>query len=305
MRFTLTDEQSGFARSIDDLLSGAGVPAVIRSWAAGDSGPGLKLWDRLADLGVTSLCDPDVGATPADVVVAFEQLGRHAVPGPWVESAVVVPSLLGHAVEGIATFGVPLALDADIADVSYCVAGESLCTAEPGDLVPSIDPARRLFQLEIGDPVAALDSRTEVQALDLATLAVSAQLVGAGYRVLEDAVEYAKARVQFGKPIGQQQAVKHLLADAKVALDFARPLVWGAALSVSPRDVSAAKVAAGDAAYAASRAALQAHGAIGYTEEYDLSLWLLKIRALRSAWGSPSYHRGRVLDALVSQGTEA
>jgi alkylation response protein AidB-like acyl-CoA dehydrogenase len=63
--------------------------------------------------------------------------------------------------------------------------------------------------------------------------------------------------------------------------------------------VSAAKVAAGEASYVAARAALQAHGAIGYTEEYDLSLWLLKIRALRSAWGSPSYHRGRVLDSLV------
>lgn len=299
MKFTLTDEQSGFARSIDDLLSGAGVPAVIRSWAAGDSGPGLKLWARLADLGVTSLCDPEVGATPADVVVAFEQLGRHAVPGPLVESAVLVPTLLGAGVDGIATAGTPLALDADVADTTYAVVNGQLCTAEVGAMQQSVDPARRLFSVEAASPVVELTQDITDRAHDLATLAVSAQLVGAGYRVLEDAVDYAKARVQFGKPIGQQQAVKHLLADAKVALDFARPLVWGAALTVSPRDVSAAKVAAGDAAYAASRAALQAHGAIGYTEEYDLSLWLLKIRALRSAWGSPSYHRGRVLDSLM------
>ncbi|HSV40984.1 MAG TPA: acyl-CoA dehydrogenase family protein [Nocardioidaceae bacterium] len=299
MRFTLTAEQAGFARSLDDLLAGAAVPTVVRSWAEGDPAPGLKLWDRLADLGITSLCDPEVGATPSDVVVAFEQLGRHAVPGPWVESAVLLPTLTGAAVEGIATVGVPLALDADVADATYAVVEGKLCSATVGEQQQSIDPARRLFTIDAATPLQEVAPDVVERAHDLATLAVAAQLVGAGYRVLDDAVEYAKARVQFGKPIGQQQAVKHLLADAKVALDFARPLVWGASLSVTGRDVSAAKVAAGDAAYVAARAALQAHGAIGYTEEYDLSLWLLKIRALRSAWGSPAYHRGRVLESLM------
>lgn len=298
MRFALTDEQAGFARSLDDLLAGASVPSVVRSWSAGDPAPGLKLWQRLADLGVTSLCDPELGATPSDVVVAFEQLGRHAVPGPLVESAVLVPTLVGEAVDGVVTAGVPLALDADVAETTYVVVDGNLCTATVGEQHASIDPARRLFSIAEAVPQSELDADVVDRAHDLATLAVAAQLVGAGYRVLEDTVEYAKARVQFGKPIGQQQAVKHLLADAKVALDFARPLVWGASLTVAPRDVSAAKVAAGEAAYVAARAALQAHGAIGYTEEFDLSLWLLKIRALRSAWGSPSYHRGRVLDSL-------
>jgi len=174
-----------------------------------------------------------------------------------------------------------------------------LCTAERGRLQQSIDPARRLFTVTSATPVAEVARDVVDRAHDLATLAVAAQLVGAGNRVVEDAVGYAKARVQFGKPIGQQQAIKHLLADAKVALDFARPLVWGASLSLTPRDVSAAKVAAGEAAYLAARSALQAHGAIGYTEEYDLSLWLLKIRALRTAWGTPAYHRSRVLASLV------
>jgi len=299
MRFALTGEQAGFARSIDDLLAGSSVPTAIRAWADGDPTAGLKLWARLAELGITSLADPDSGASAADIVVAFEQLGRHAVPGPWVESAVLVPTLLGAAVDGIATAGVPLALDADIADTTYAVVDGSLCTGERGRLQQSIDPARRLFAVTAATPVAEVAQDVVDRAHDLSTLAVAAQLVGAGNRVLEDAVGYAKARVQFGKPIGQQQAIKHLLADAKVALDFARPLVWGASLSLTPRDVSAAKVAAGDAAYLAARSALQAHGAIGYTEEYDLSLWLLKIRALRSAWGSPSYHRGRVLAALT------
>jgi hypothetical protein len=94
------------------------------------------------------------------------------------------------------------------------------------------------------------------------------------------------------------------LADVRVALDFARPLVYVAALSLqsgSPdgaRDVSAAKVATGDAAYAAARTALQVHGAIGYTAEYDLGLWITKVRALLTAWGHPALHRARVLEAL-------
>ncbi len=104
------------------------------------------------------------------------------------------------------------------------------------------------------------------------------------------------------EPIGRFQAVKHQLADAYVGLELARPLLFGAALALgtgaAARDVSAAKVACTDAAYRAARVALQVHGAIGYTAEYDLSLWLTKVRALTSAWGTQRQHRDRVLAAI-------
>ena len=105
-----------------------------------------------------------------------------------------------------------------------------------------------------------------------------------------------KQRKQFGREIGSYQAIKHRLADVRIALDFARPLVFGAALGEVP--ASAAKVACGDAAYLAARTALQVHGAVGYTRELDLSLWILKVRALVTAWGTPAYHRARVLEAI-------
>jgi hypothetical protein len=104
--------------------------------------------------------------------------------------------------------------------------------------------------------------------------------------------------------IGSYQAIKHKLADVHIALELARPLLYGAALSVAAdssdtaRDVSAAKVAAAEAARLAARNALQTHGAIGFTAEHDLSLWLLRVQALRSAWGDPAAHRRRVLEAL-------
>ncbi len=113
---------------------------------------------------------------------------------------------------------------------------------------------------------------------------------------------YVRQRTQFGVPVGSFQAVKHQLADAKLALEFARPLVFGAALSLEPAEVAAAKVAACEAAYTTARTALQSHGAIGYTAEYDLSLWLLKARALRTAWGSPQECRAAVLAGLSGGG---
>jgi hypothetical protein len=137
-------------------------------------------------------------------------------------------------------------------------------------------------------------------------LACSAQLLGAGRALLEASVRHARVRGQFGQPIGTFQAVKHKLADAAIALEFARPLLDAAALAIgddaatAPRDVSAAKVACADAAALAARAALQVHGAIGYTAEHDLSLWLTKVRALAPAWGSQAEHRLRVVNSLAA-----
>jgi alkylation response protein AidB-like acyl-CoA dehydrogenase len=125
--------------------------------------------------------------------------------------------------------------------------------------------------------------------------------------MLDMSVEYAKQRTQFGRPIGSYQAIKHKLADVHIALELARPLLFGAALSLaegsaaSARDVSAAKAAAADAALISARTSLQTHGAIGYTAEHDLSQLLLRVQALRSAWGDPASHRRRVLDELCTR----
>jgi alkylation response protein AidB-like acyl-CoA dehydrogenase len=326
MRFTLTEEQQGFADVLDDLLAAADTPRVVRAWADGDPSGGLKLWRRLAELGVTGLLVGEerggVGADAVDLVVAFESLGRHAVPGPWVESVALLPVLLRNTTldedvaglvsgETLATIMVqeqaPLALDADVAASCFALEGTALREASPASLRRSVDPARRLFTLDAGATVVSLDEPGVARALDTAMLACAAQLLGAGERLLTESVRYAKQRTQFGRVIGEYQALKHALADVRVALDFARPLVQVAALSVragssdTARDVSAAKVAAGSAAYAAARTALQVHGAIGYTAEHDLGLWILKVRALLTAWGTPAFHRARVLDAITAE----
>ncbi|KRC65588.1 acyl-CoA dehydrogenase [Aeromicrobium sp. Root236] len=296
MKFTLTDEQAGFARSIDDLLSRADTVAANRAWAAGDHEPGLKLWSRLADLGVTSLATE---ASPVEVCIAFEAIGRHAAPGPWIESAAYLPLALPGVdlTESRATVAMPYAVDADIADSVYAVVDGQLHSAQATDSSPGIDPSRRLFAVSAGDRV---DHGDLDAAFDLAALATAAELLGAGERVLADSVAYVKQRTQFGRAIGSYQAIKHQLANVRIALDFARPLVFGAALEVTPRSVSAAKLQAADAANLAARVGLQVHGAIGYTEEHDLSRWLLRTRALQSAWGTTAYHRERLLADLLA-----
>lgn len=325
MRFALSDEQRQFASSIDDLLSNTDVIAACGAWEDGEHDFGLRVWQRLAELGVTALVIPEeyggIGADAVDLVVAFERLGYHAVPGPWVESAAVAPTLLQDSAlaeqwlpavakgEALASFvlrpQVPFALDADIADLRVVIGDAELRRFVPTARHSSVDGTRRLFDVANEEQLASINATT--QAFDAGALATAAQLIGAGGRLLDASVSYAKQRHQYGHPIGQYQAIKHLLADVATKLELARPLLYSAAIAFDQRtdtfvrDVSAAKAAAADAAYLAARTGLQVHGAIGYTSEYTLGLWLTKARALVSAWGTSAFHRGRVLDAITRE----
>lgn len=285
MDFLLTPEQLGFAEAITDLMRSADAVAVARTWAAGDTDPGVALWKRLADLGLTALIAPEdeggLGGTLVDLVVAFEALGHELAVGPWIESAALLPQIDGAMVTAAVPGIAPYAVDADVA---------RLASGSVGAVHASVDTTRRLFEVDGADMLDA-------EAVERAMLAAAAELLGAGERLLEDAVAYAQQRAQYGRLIGSYQAIKHQLAEVRIALDFARPLVYGAALGETP--VSGAKLAASEAAYLASRVALQVHGAIGYTAEFDLGLWILRVRALVSAWGTPSFHRARLADHLA------
>ncbi len=317
MNFEIDEQQRDFAASIDAALASAGVPAAVRAWADGETGPGRKIWSTLSDLGVTALLVPEaydgIGAHPVDLVVAAERLGYWGVPGPVTESVAVAPVLLaaddrsGALASGdlIVTVAfpprVPRAVDADSAGLILVAEDGVVREGGAGERSESIDPARRLFDVTAADDAQKADTAT---AFEFGVLANAAQLIGLGQAMLDGSVEYAKQRSQFGRTIGSYQAIKHKLADVHIAVEMARPLVYGAALSLadcSPdtaRDISAALVAAADAALLSARSSLQTHGAIGFTQEHDLSLLLLRVQALRSAWGDPTWHRRRVLEAL-------
>lgn len=317
MNFETDEQQRDFAASIDAALGAADVPAAVRAWGEGDTTPGRKVWAQLTDLGVTALLVAEkfdgIDAHPVDLVVALERLGYWGVPGPVAESIAVAPVLLADdersgalaAGELIATVAlpprVPRAVDADTAGLILVAEDGQVRDGSAGERHESVDPTRRLFDVAASGDARPADT---ARAYEFGVLATAAQLVGAGQAMLDQSVAYAKQRTQFGRVIGSYQAIKHKLADVHIAIEMARPLVYGAALSLADgapdtaRDVSAAKVAAADAALLAARSALQTHGAIGFTQEHDLSLLLLRVQALRPAWGDPALHRRRVLEGL-------
>ena len=318
-----------FAGVLHEMLDGADVPAVARRWAEDDLAPGLALWRRLAGLGVTGLAVPEkqggLGASPLALVAACEELGHHAVPGPVAETLAAVPVLLaglgsgagsveewlGGLVAGelIATVAMPprlpMAASTEAAGLVLLAAEGVVRAGRAGTRRRSVDSTRSVADVAGGEVLGTVSGPALMsRAFEFGTLACAAQLLGAGRALLEASVRHVRVRTQFGRPVGAFQAVKHKLADVAIGLEFARPLLHAAAIALGEdadtagRDVSAAKVACADAAYRAARAALQVHGAIGYTEEHDLSLWLIKIRALLPAWGTQSDHRARVLKAI-------
>lgn len=181
------------------------------------------------------------------------------------------------------------------------------------ELVPvgTVDGARAMSRLTTfpATGVMLTDDPDDAQlAWWRAAVGTSAVLVGLATRLLAITVDYVKTRHQFGVPVGSFQAVKHACASAHLATEFARPAVHAAGwqLAHSPADdlasardaASVAKVLAAEAARLAARVAIQCHGAIAYTTEYDLHLYAKRAWALIAAFGDPHFHRARLADSL-------
>jgi alkylation response protein AidB-like acyl-CoA dehydrogenase len=317
MRFAFTEDQLLFAEGLRDMLSKECPPSRVRAVWDDGSGHAPALWAQLAEMGVLSMLVPEdaggMGGTEVDLVLLLEELGRAAVPGPVLETAAVVAPALAASLEaGVSLVGTAaLGVDgeraayvphAHVADV-VLVPGGIVRTQDSVVVdVDGIDGGRRLFEVDGPVETVAYD---EALAFDRGALASAAYLVGLSTWMIDTAAEYARQREQYGRPIGVNQAVKHLLADALLKVEFAKPAVYRAAWSVSvgeptrARDVSMAKAFASDAAYRATRSSMQVHGAIGYTWEADLQLWMKKAWALQRAWGDATWHRRRVAAAVL------
>ena len=174
---------------------------------------------------------------------------------------------------------------------------------EPVETVDASRHCGRVRPRGEGRPVTE-DPAAVAAAFDRGALGAAAELLGLSRAMLALTVDYASQRHQFGKPIGSFQAVKHHLADARIKIEFAAPAVLYAAHAVArgqpdaARAVSQAKWLAGAAATVTGRAALQCHGAIGYTTEHDLHLYLKRSWALARTWGGADFHADRVAASI-------
>lgn len=338
MHFAFSSEQRELQTAVRSLLDEICAPDDVRRAAdTDDSSAGRDRWRRLGDMGVTGLLAPrelgGLSMTMVDLALVLEETGRACVPEPVVETAAVAVPLLtdlgeapaaqawterilaGAVVTTPATELIPAPATAD----ALLVLTEDAATLTESDDVrlvdqPTVDRSRPVATL--GGPAdgGTVLARGREAAQHAATARVrgavgtAAQLLGVGARCLELAVDHAKEREQFGAPIGSFQAVKHLLADALVELEFARPLVYAAAWACAAdegsarRDASIAKVRAAAAATHASRTALQVHGALGYTWEHDLQLFLKRAESLRGAWGTVEEHLTWLEDDVLGGG---
>lgn len=342
MDFTFDDQQFEFRDAIRRFLMVEAAPERLREYWDTPTGRSSEMRGQVAEQGVTALSVPEeyggLGQGDLDWVLILQEVGYHGISDSLMESAYLAPGILRQLpadnglpgewlprlVEGQARMSIchpvnPLANDAELADLILLWHNDEVHATTPEQvslrLNESIDKSRRLYKLDwtptVDTRVCDADSGAGIwgEAVNRAALANAAQLLGLAQRMLDLGVDYAAQRKQFGKPIGTFQAVKHHMADVAVAIEFATPVVHRAAhaLQVGHVDcdllVSHAKLAAGEAAQLAARKSMQVHGAIGYTWEADLQMYMKRTWALRGSWGDKAFHKQRVADYVFAAGS--
>jgi alkylation response protein AidB-like acyl-CoA dehydrogenase len=335
MYFALNDDQTALREGVRNLLTGECTPEVVRGAWADPAAGAAALWAQLAEMGLPGAAVPEaqggLGLGACDIVPLLEEAGRVAAPIPLVETAFVAAPLFAAAgletelellLEGkllvaCALDGSPLVPYGQFADrtliSSDAGAGRSIrmldaaAAAAAGSAVNSVDATRAVLSLTGDRPEGIrldLSPAQATAAWQRGVLGSAAELVGLARTLLAQTTAYVKDRRQFGVPVGSFQAIKHHLADALIAVEFAAPAVMRAAWSLDQgsssrdRDVAMAKALASDAAERVAAIAVQCHGAIAYTTEYDLHLYAKRVWAGSRCWGSAEWQRRRVAVAL-------
>ncbi len=339
MDFGLSDDQKMMQESVGRTLERAVPLDAVRKGASAFEAlkelgvPGILIPEADGGLGLTLL----------DAAVVAEQLGRHVAPMPFTASAVMAPLALkgtpwlkklaageircGVAVSehasgaredaGIVSRNRKLsgramfALDADGADI-FVVADKfgDLHLVQAKDveitLLPTIDTTRAVAKLELHDADAEpLKDASILRIIDAGRVVLAADTLGAGTRMLEKAVAYAKERKQFGRVIGSFQAVKHMCAEMAAELEPARALVWYAAYGFDACPAESRRLAAHAKAHTSeigpfvARTATEVHGGMGFTDLLGLHYWFKRIGFNRQLLGSPERVRE---DAARAQG---
>ena len=342
MNFTFNDDQLLFRDTVRDLLTHEVTAERIRQrWdsATGIDSAALK---SMVDLGLTAALVPEaqggLGLNAVDFILLAEECGRAALPEPIVDSCLVATPMLVDAdraldggnscllelLEGIAageqtvlcgTSINPYINYAHCADYLLLPHGNEVHLVAVKDVElerqTSVDLSRRLSKVnwiprsETCITSGQMGADLWRSSLNRGALGNAAQLLGLTEAMVARSVQFATDREQFGRPIGVNQAVKHLLADCAVKAEFAKPAIYRAAytVAVAPTradwSVSHAKASAGDAANTASRNCTQVHGAMGYTWECDLHIWMKRAWTLDREWGDAGFHKNRIHEWLL------
>ena len=302
---TSLEERQMLRDTVAALIEKHASSAAVREAMQSPRGYDESLWTLLCEqVGVAALVVPEelggAGGELADAAAVLEELGRGLVPTPLLGTTLAELALLaadepdGEMLEQLAAGAAigAVALDpdyvvnGDIADVVVGVDGARLqrwndVTAE---VTPTVDPTRRLARVVPGstEPIG-----NDPGLADLAAILLAAEQVGAATRCLELTVAYTKERVQFGRPIGSFQALKHRMADLYVLVQSARALVGDAVADPTPVSAALARLSASEAFTTVAGEAIQLHGGIAITWEHDIQLYFKRAHGSAQLLGPP------------------
>jgi alkylation response protein AidB-like acyl-CoA dehydrogenase len=309
MQFTFSDDQrelrDGAREYLRDALPLERAAAIADSELGWDPGS----WAELAELGWLGASVPEdqggAGLGFVEQAILLEELGHSLYAGPYLATVLALPALgpdeQSAVAAGMARWSVEVAgLVPELDRVDRVVTADGAAAAE-GEAVGGIDPTRPLGRVADGprEPLPGSIDPTRVLT------AVAAEALGVAQRALELAVEYAKERQQFGKPIGIYQAIAYPLADTFGDVELARSLAYAAAWKLdndpedAPRAAAAAKTFATEAAVAACERAIQVFGGIGFTWEHPIHWFYKRALWLQAFAGYPAEHRATVAASLL------
>jgi alkylation response protein AidB-like acyl-CoA dehydrogenase len=289
MEFAFTPEQEQLRREARAFLSANREPQ----------------WKELAELGWLGVSlDPDTSFL--EEAVLFEEMGRALTPGPYFATvALALPALdaerAARVAEGDERWSAEVeGLVPNLDEVDFVVTAEGAASAA-GETLAATDETRPLGRLAAGprEPLPGMVEKPRALA------AAALEAVGVAQHALALAVEYAKTREQWGRPIGGYQAVSHALADTFVETELARSLAYWAAWCVAVGDrqapvaSAAAKAQAAEAAVAACERSIQVHGGIGFTWEHELHRYYKRAQWIQAFWGFPAAQRAEVAAAIL------
>ena len=350
MSMTFTEEQDEFRTSVRRFLEQKSSSADVRRLMETDAGYDPAVWKQMAvleEMGRALLCAPYfssvVLAGTAVVQAGDDAAKRDLLPGiadgstiatlAWVEnptewgtgslSTTAKRSGDGYTIDGTKT----LVLDGHTASLILVVAraggGPSLFAVDASASgltrrkLETLDMTRKMAALEFADTPARLIAGEGAAAgilertLWLAAVALAAEQVGAAQKCLDMSVDYAKLRVQFGRPIGSFQAIKHKCADMLLEVESARSAAYYAAWAAAdgsdelPLLASLAKAYCSDAFANAATESIQIHGGIGFTWEHDAHLYYRRAKSTEQFLGSPSEHRDLLAQRLLERAERA
>lgn len=309
---TTTEERELLRETVAALVAKHAGPAAVRAAMESDRGYDESLWQLLCEqVGAAALVIPEelggAGGELADAAAVLQELGRALVPSPLLGTTLAELALLSAAepdattLEGLADGASVGALvldpdyvvNGDVADVVVAVEDGRLSrwTRFSARTVTTMDPTRRLARVR---PEETEEIGPDPGLADTAAVLLAAEQIGAAERCLELTVEYAKNRVQFGRPIGSFQALKHRMADLYVTVAAAKAVVADACDDPTPTNAAAARLAATEALNVVAAEGIQLHGGIAITWEHDMHLYFKRAHGSAQLLDTPRELLGRL-----------